>query len=211
MDWSIDLGRAPSVDLSGVPFLAFMVNFLTSGLPDSTVGGELTIVLQALPKAYTRDMVEDMLVNNGFLGHFNFLYLPCDFVTGSSFGYAFVNMVTAQKATECFLRFNGFNSWVVHSDRVCEVVLATTQGVCENIERYRNSPVMHHHVPESLKPVILNDNGLHLVFPPPTKKVKAPKKLYKQPVGNAEYELKVLTTTPSVGHPGLVTKQVFRF
>ncbi len=61
----------------------------------------------------------------------------------------------------------------------CRKVAETTwahphQGLRENVQRYRNSPVMHESMPEAFKPLLLV-NGREVPFPPPTRPIKPPK------------------------------------
>merc|ERR1711916_258740 len=47
-------------------------------------------------------------------------------------------------------------------------------GVEDNIERYRNSPVMHEAVPAQYKPLLF-DGGVPVAFPAPTKSIRFPR------------------------------------
>merc|ERR1711900_80045 len=95
--------------------------------------------------------------------------------TAVNLGYAFVNLVSHSDALQFVERFHGFSSWACASQKVCEVSWANpNQGLCENVERYRNSPVMHESVPDAFKPRLFV-NGLRIGFPPPTKRIRAPR------------------------------------
>merc|ERR1739848_343762 len=70
---------------------------------------------------------------------------------------------------------NDYSSWACASHKICEVSWANpNQGQYENVERYRNSPVMHESVPDAFKPRLFV-NGMRIAFPPPTKRVRAPR------------------------------------
>jgi hypothetical protein len=119
-------------------------------------------------------MLMEMLDTEGFLGQYNFFYLPIDFKSGASLGYAFVNLVSSDTVHRFWAEFNGFSRWVLPSHKVCEVAWsAPYQGLAAHLERYRNSPLMHEIVPDEYKPVLLV-NGARAEFPPPTKKLRAP-------------------------------------
>lgn len=138
-------------------------------------GPHHTLMLRNLPNNYTRVMLLSLLDSEGFSGQYDFVYLPIDFKSHASLGYAFVNLSTTQAAERCWKVFEGFNKWVVPSSKVCSVNWSTPfQGLDSHVERYRNSPVMHEHVPDEYKPMLLSD-GNRLPFPPPTKKIRAPR------------------------------------
>merc|ERR1711988_700022 len=52
---------------------------------------------------------------------------------------------------------------------------STCQGLDANVERYRNSPLMHHSVPEECKPAVYDYTGVEAVFPEPTKSIPKPR------------------------------------
>lgn len=138
-------------------------------------GPHHTLMLRNLPNNYTRVMLLSLLDSEGFVGQYDFVYLPIDFKSHASLGYAFVNLSSTQAAERCWKVFEGFNKWVVPSSKVCSVNWSTPfQGLDAHVERYRNSPVMHEHVPDEYKPMLLAD-GKRLPFPPPTKKIRAPR------------------------------------
>jgi hypothetical protein len=117
-----------------------------------------------------------MLLNNqGFRGQYDFLYVPANFKTMQSFGYAFVNFVSGQAAEAARQYFNGFQ-WSVNSD---SSVLETSwsnphQGYEIHVERYRDCPVMHSSVADEYKPIVLR-GGVRVAFPAPTKRLIAPR------------------------------------
>lgn len=141
----------------------------TSDLPRTT------LMLKNMPNNQTRKMLIEMLDREGFALCYDFVYLPYDFKTGASLGYAFVNFLTPDAALRAFQGFDGYCRWTIPSRKVCGVGWSEPhQGLEAHIERYRDSPVMHHDVPEKFKPLILK-NGMSVPFPPPTKKLRAPR------------------------------------
>jgi hypothetical protein len=134
-----------------------------------------TVMLRNIPNRYTQSMLVDLVNEQGFSCKFDFIYLPMDFRNGVNLGYAFVNLTTHEDAMALTNLFQGFSGWSCDSAKVCEVSWAHPhQGLKEHVERYRNSPVMHHSMPEDFKPMIFN-NGIQVTFPPPTKPIRAPK------------------------------------
>lgn len=134
-----------------------------------------TVMLRNLPNNYSRAMLLKLIDTEGFGGQYDFIYLPMDFKSHASLGYAFVNLVDSEEATRFFETFEGFHRWVVPSQKVCSVNWSHPyQGLEAHIERYRNSPVMHEDVPDDYKPMVFNGTE-RIVFPPPTKKLKVPR------------------------------------
>jgi len=145
----------------------------------SEVAEQTTIMLRNLPLTYTRTMLLELLDSEGFKGRYDFLYLPSNFETSLGFGYAFVNFSCEDDAELAFQHFQGFNSWTTSSKEVCETSWSDPyQGLAANVERYRNSPVMHESVDDRHKPVVFR-GGLRQAFPAPTKLIKAPKTVHR--------------------------------
>ncbi|CAJ1406054.1 unnamed protein product [Effrenium voratum] len=133
-----------------------------------------SVMLRNLPNNYTRSKLLEMLDNEGFAGKYNFVYLPIDFQTEASLGYAFVNLVDSFHVPKLQERLTGFKKWRVPSKKVCEVRLCGPWPDLEaHIERYRNSSVMHHTVPEEFKPALF-ENGKRVAFPKPSKVPRPP-------------------------------------
>ncbi|CAE8599237.1 unnamed protein product, partial [Polarella glacialis] len=117
-----------------------------------------TVMLRNLPNNYTRSMLLTMLDKEGYFGRYDFLYLPFDFNRNANLGYAFVNLVDAETASLFWQAFDGFERWTLPTVKVCQVRWSgPIQGLQAHVERYRNSPVMHKHVPDEYKPVMFAD------------------------------------------------------
>jgi len=141
-----------------------------------------TVMLRNMPNNYTRDMLREWVDSMGFAGCYDFAYLPVDFKSQAGLGYAFINFVSSAEAQRCFDNFEGFSEWKVPSEKVCTVTWGSPyQGLEAHIERYQNSPVMHHSIPDEWKPVLI-DQGVRIAFPAPTKPIKTPK-VRQQPTG----------------------------
>lgn len=134
-----------------------------------------TVMMRSMPKNVLRNMLTNILDTNGFAGYYDFVYMPMNFMTKDSFGYAFVNFLSHEDALRAFEVFQDFADWGVESEKTCDVSWSGLhQGLMEHIERYRNSPVMHPSVPDSFKPATFSF-GVRVDFPPATKKLRAPR------------------------------------
>merc|ERR1712039_987523 len=120
------------------------------------MGGRTTVMLRNIPNNYTRSMLVNMLDAEGFAARYDFIYIPHDFSTDASLGFAFVNLVSPGDAERLFRAFSGFKRWAIPSAKVCAVGWGGSQqqGLEANIERYRNSSVMYESVPEYWKPLL---------------------------------------------------------
>merc|ERR1719352_1000286 len=140
-----------------------------------------TVMIRNMPNNYTREMLLELVDSMGFVGAYDLAYLPIDFQSQAGLGYAFINFVTVADAQLAFERFEGFSNWNVPSEKVCTVTWSSpTQGLEAHLERYRNSPVMHHSLADDWKPVLIQ-NGVRVQFPPPTKPIKTPKVRQQSP------------------------------
>jgi len=134
-----------------------------------------TVMLRNLPNNIKRDQLLQMLDSAGFAAKYNFVYLPMDFDKKSSLGYAFLNMNSGVFAKEIIEQLNGTRPWIRSSShKMLTVCLSVCiRGLPKLVDRYRNSRVMHHDVPDEFKPFIL-ENGLPVEFPRNTKRVRQP-------------------------------------
>jgi hypothetical protein len=142
---------------------------------NAQAAAKTTLMLRNVPLQCTRSMLLDVLNSQGFRSKFDFVYLPINFDTRLAFGYAFVNFVNEAVAEKAREQFQGFNSWPVPCGETCETSWSDPfQGLAANIDRYRNSPVMHESIPEEHKPVLFS-GGRRKAFPAPTRFIKPPR------------------------------------
>eukprot|EP00929_Paragymnodinium_shiwhaense_P052483 TRINITY_DN26293_c2_g1_i1.p1 TRINITY_DN26293_c2_g1~~TRINITY_DN26293_c2_g1_i1.p1 ORF type:complete len:508 (-),score=124.15 TRINITY_DN26293_c2_g1_i1:76-1599(-) len=148
-------------------------------LPKSVgeAAGRTTVMLKNMPNNYSRQMLLELLDSHGFKCRYDFVYLPMDFNTRACLGYAFVNLVNCEEALRFWRTFDNFSSWVIPSRKHAGVSWSNPhQGLHSNIERYKNSPVMHEAVPEDFKPCLFNaSTGEQIPFPISTKKLRIPR------------------------------------
>lgn len=139
-----------------------------------------TVIMRNIPNRFSVAALAAMLDKHGFCGAYDLIYLPVDFATGVSFGYAFVNLTTNEKAERLIATFDGFSQWGGSSKKVCCVVPChDNETPSERVERYRNLPVMHSSVPDAFKPAMYFA-GQRVPFPSPTKTLRPPRVGKKQ-------------------------------
>jgi len=143
--------------------------------PTSDLEAATTVMMRNLPNNYTREMLVSLIKKEGFGGQYDFLYLPIDFRSKAAYGYAFVNLVSHSEACRFCDTFRGFSRWAIPSRKECTVSWSNPhQGLWSNIERYRNSPIMHASIPDEYKPMLLL-GGKRVAFPEPTKRLARPR------------------------------------
>merc|ERR550514_2248452 len=151
------------------------VPIYTQGMLFEEEEARTTVLMRDVPSSYSSSKLIDLFDAAGFWGTYDFVYLPIDFRTNMSLGYAFANFVSSKDAQQFMKYFDGFSSWQFVSPKVCKVNWSEpNQGLEEHVSRYRNSPIMHENVPDDFKPR-LYDDGVRVAFPEPTKCIKLPR------------------------------------
>jgi len=130
-------------------------------MPEAAIAAQTTVMLQNLPTGFQRGDLFDLLERRGFAGCYNFIYVPINFNSGISMGYAIV----------CFSSVENAQAFVVNEP---EYVWNEVQGFDELVERYRNRAIMHTSVPDAHRPVIFK-SGLRIDFPAPTVPIRRPR------------------------------------
>jgi hypothetical protein len=165
---------APSLEgESATPFCPPAEEDTMDMLEESTP--KTTLMLCNLPSQYSRVMVMDLLESEGFAEHVKFIYVPTNLRQRSNFGYAFVNFDSVWITLQCRDKLQGFNRWSEPNEKEMVIEWSDSQSLEANIERYRNSPIMHESVPDELKPALFW-RGARVTFPEPTKAIRAPRR-----------------------------------
>jgi len=123
-----------------------------------------TLMLRHIPNNSDPEDVLALLDSYGFAGHYDFFYLPRDFKSRAALGYAFVNFVSSHIALRAFQVFDKFDGWRGRSHKACEVQWCRNQGLVQNVEAIRSSPVMRKSVADKFKPFVFQ-NGVRIEFP----------------------------------------------
>lgn len=134
-----------------------------------------TAVLKRMPRGYTLDALLARLDEHGFSGDYDFVYLPHDFKSLKSFGFAHINFVSVAAAERFLVEMKGFKDWGCDGGDPAEVAFSTKhQGLTTLVEHYRNMPLMHSSVPQGMKPALFH-RGMRVEFPEPDEPLKAPR------------------------------------
>lgn len=78
----------------------------------------------------------------GFQGRYDFFYLPRDVKFRANLGYAFVNFLTPEDASQFQTRMDGYRFVSSGSSKACQVVAAHVQGVMNNLLAFKRTEVM---------------------------------------------------------------------
>eukprot|EP00927_Polykrikos_kofoidii_P027150 TRINITY_DN23998_c0_g1_i2.p1 TRINITY_DN23998_c0_g1~~TRINITY_DN23998_c0_g1_i2.p1 ORF type:complete len:517 (+),score=103.18 TRINITY_DN23998_c0_g1_i2:28-1551(+) len=95
-----------------------------------------TVMMRNIPNKYTQRLVLTEINHTGFLGTFDFLYLPIDPETSANRGYAFLNFIDPSFAWMFKLSYEGRKMNKFNSGKVVSVVAATLQGFDANYTHY---------------------------------------------------------------------------
>jgi len=158
-----------------------------AAVPTSTqeTGKVSTLMLRNIPVTYDRDQLLADLDSRGFRPCLDFFYLPIDFQTGNNVGYAFVNLTAGSEVERFRKTYHGIQLSADRSNKICAVCDAQKQGLHQNVEHYRNSPVMG--MEEKYQPMMF-ENGIRQLFPGPTRPLK-------------QVRQRATRATGSTGHP----------
>eukprot|EP00747_Dinoflagellata_sp_TGD_P186789 gnl/TRDRNA2_/TRDRNA2_44078_c0_seq1.p1 gnl/TRDRNA2_/TRDRNA2_44078_c0~~gnl/TRDRNA2_/TRDRNA2_44078_c0_seq1.p1 ORF type:complete len:294 (-),score=74.40 gnl/TRDRNA2_/TRDRNA2_44078_c0_seq1:82-924(-) len=96
-------------------------------------------MMRNLPNKYTQQMLLQDINRAGFLGTFDFLYLPIDPDTNANRGYAFINFAKPSDARKFKAHFEGKHMSRFDSNKCVSVTPATLQGFEANHAHYSSA------------------------------------------------------------------------
>ncbi|KAF4677132.1 hypothetical protein FOL47_003320 [Perkinsus chesapeaki] len=121
-----------------------------------------TMMLRKVPKTCTVDTLTAVLNERGFSGLYDFIYVPLDFKTRQSTGFAFINFCSNEVAQS----FTGKFHLTKLANRTIKVCPARVQGLSANVEHFKNNPV--NFATEHFRPKLFElGTGRLLPFPKP--------------------------------------------
>mmetsp|Transcript_21618 Transcript_21618/g.40707 ORF Transcript_21618/g.40707 Transcript_21618/m.40707 type:complete len:199 (-) Transcript_21618:272-868(-) len=124
---------------------------------------QTTVFVSQIPQPCTRRMLLDVIDGKGFAGSYDFVYLPIHPKTRRGMGYAFVNLISHERAIAFMEAFEGYEEWPIASLKRCEVGWSSRQGFDANMKALKKS-LLKESVPESSKPAVFQ-NGIRRPFP----------------------------------------------
>jgi hypothetical protein len=161
-----------AAEVSATPFQESKRAAQHTQVKQAVCDSRTTLILKNLPTGCTHNELHRILSDVGLGGLYNFIYVPFDFKKSVVLRYGFVNFEQHEQAVKAMAMLDGFSGWAVDGEKGCEVEWGSAQQSLQaNIERYRNSSLMHVSVPDEYKPVIFN-RGVRIAFPAPTQMVK---------------------------------------
>ena len=135
--------------------------------PAGDLHAPVTCMLRNLPNKYDADSVLAVIDKAGFAGKYDFVYVPIDWRNLCNVGYMFCNFRKHEDAVQFMTAFAGYRFASVNSRKVCDVCWANVQGLANNIEHYRSSPIL-----EKYRPLLFSPEGTRLPFPAPDPEVE---------------------------------------
>jgi hypothetical protein len=107
--------------------------------PPPDWGNTTTVMMRNLANKYTQRLLLSEVNESGFIGTFDFLYLPIDTDTNANKGYAFINFSESSFAWMFKQAFEGRRMHMFNSDKVVSVSAAALQGFDNNYAHYVNA------------------------------------------------------------------------
>jgi len=142
---------------------------------DTSDCAKTTLMIRNLPSCLTQTGFVQHFIDAGYRGLFDFVYMPMNFRAQGNFGYAFVNFISHDIAAHVVMEMLSLEHDDASSSERWTSAWSSSQGFSENIDRYRNSPLMHERVPYDCKPALYDCNGNRMSFPQPTKTISKPR------------------------------------
>jgi len=99
-----------------------------------------TIMIQNLPEVLTQRALAKGLDTNGFAGQYDFMYLPTDFGSGTSHGYAFVNFCVPGASQRLIDLWDRQRPWGrTTMSKALRIMPAAVQGLEANVARWNSA------------------------------------------------------------------------
>lgn len=134
-----------------------------------------TLMVRNLPAELTQPAFVKQFSDAGYGGLFDFVYMPMNLRANGNFGYAFINFASNSVAAHVMMHMQRDEHDGSDSSDKWTCQWSNCQGWDANVERYRNSPLMHETVPQDCKPAVFDGYGKQTVFPEPTKRIPKPR------------------------------------
>lgn len=113
------------------------------------------MMLRNIPNKYTQSTLLQEIDDMGFVGSYNFFYLPMDVHNRSNVGYAFINFTSPVPAERFLAIFKEHRFRKYQSRKISSVCTAHVQGLDANLRHFENRAVTHARN-DQYRPVVLN-------------------------------------------------------
>lgn len=128
------------------------------------MGEYTTVMIRNIPCKYTQAKLMREINGAGFLGRFDFIYLPMDPRSKANRGFAFCNFDCPQNAELFYQTYHGKKLRHFASDKVVEVVPADVQGFEDNAEHYLSARANGRIRSSHSRPLFLRPLPAHLTM-----------------------------------------------
>eukprot|EP00928_Gymnodinium_smaydae_P023846 TRINITY_DN19514_c0_g1_i1.p1 TRINITY_DN19514_c0_g1~~TRINITY_DN19514_c0_g1_i1.p1 ORF type:complete len:206 (+),score=18.25 TRINITY_DN19514_c0_g1_i1:39-620(+) len=119
------------------------------------LSGLTTVMIRGVCPKLSQQSVKNLLDDDGFAGHYDFLYVPLRDGTGQNTAQAFVNFVSSEKAQRFYERYNGQNATFASPERRLSLLPASRQGYDANLRYFlhksnASAPFFARHIHDEL-------------------------------------------------------------
>jgi len=126
------------------------------------LSGCTSIMVRHIPCKYTQRKLMREINGAGFLGRYDFFYLPMDPRSHANRGFAFLNFVNDEVAEDFYHMFHGQRLKHFNSEKVIAVMPADLQGFEQNAAHYAASRALRRKRAQHSKPVFFRPLPSHL-------------------------------------------------
>jgi hypothetical protein len=159
------------------------------------LGVTTTLMMRNIPIRFTPSTLRDVIDSEGFVGLYDYLYMPMDFRSHRSMGYAFINFCHPGTADAFAAHFQDRRLASTNSAKVLSITGAIRQGLRPNIASFKASTLKQ--MPrEEFRPVVLVSGKLFPVNESICQWIMAGKNC------NGEAAGKLRTSSPRSGSSG---------
>ena len=116
-------------------------------------GVTTTLMIRNIPLRFTPTSLRELVDGEGFLGHYDYCYMPMDFRSQRSLGYCFINFYNAESAALFAQSFDNHKFSSTNSEKVLTISAAARQGLLPNVASFKPSTLKQMPRPE-FRPVV---------------------------------------------------------
>jgi hypothetical protein len=137
------------------------------------VSGCTSVMMNNIPLKYTQKKLLREINGSGFMGQYDFLYLPMDPRSHANRGFAFINLVSEAAAEKLYKTFHGQHLRNYSAEKAIAVLPAALQGFEDNALQYATT-VHRGKRTGHTKPLFLRPLPLHIAAKIPDIKPSGP-------------------------------------